>query len=143
MDYELNPMIKLIKRMHNKFGIPCEKVKFSPEEKDFRVKCLCEEVQEYMEATTREDELDALVDLVVFALGTAERQNLLGSFEEAFERVMAANLNKEVGPNEKRDSFALDLVKPEGWQPADLSDLVRQQETGQMSLMEFLEEKDD
>lgn len=121
----MNNMLKLIGKMHSHFGITSDKVAFSESEKTFRVCCLTEEIEEYKEAETKADELDALVDLVVFALGTAERQGMLGVFEEAFERVMAANMAKHVGPNKKRDSFAIDLVKPEGWAAPDLTDLVK------------------
>jgi len=120
----MNRMLTYIKKMHNKFGIPSERVYFTDEEKKFRIECLKEEVQEYEEAINPEDELDALVDLVVFAFGTAERQGMLDIFEDAFNRVMSANLSKEVGPNQKRGGFALDLVKPIGWQAADLTDLI-------------------
>lgn len=122
----LNSMLELIKEMHKKFGITSDQVLFSGDEKLFRLKCLQEEIDEYEVAIKKEDELDALVDLVVFALGTAERQGMLDVFEEAFNRVMNANLMKHVGANKKRDSFAIDLVKPKGWTAPDLSDLVEE-----------------
>lgn len=121
----MNNMLRLIGKMHAHFGITAYIVPFSLPEKDFRVRCLEEEIKEYHEAETKADELDALVDLVVFALGTAERQGMLGVFEEAFERVMKANMVKQVGKNEKRDNFAIDLIKPEGWTAPDLTDLVK------------------
>ena len=65
--------------------------------------------------------------MVVFALGTAERQGMLEVFEEAFNRVMKANMAKELGPNKKRNSFALDLVKPKEWTAPVLTDLVPEQ----------------
>ena len=108
-------MLKKIKDMHTQFGITFEQVKFQSEEKAFRIVAMQEELDEYKDATTPADELDALVDLVVFALGTAERQGYLAVFEEAFNRVMQANMQKEIGTNQKRGSFKLDLVKPEGW----------------------------
>lgn len=121
----MNNMLKLIGKMHTHFGITSEEVDFSPDEKTFRITCLREEITEYRDAETKADELDALIDLVVFALGTAERQGMLGSFEEGFERVMAANMAKQVGKNKKRDNFAIDLVKPDGWSAPDLTDLVK------------------
>jgi predicted HAD superfamily Cof-like phosphohydrolase len=110
-------------------------VKWSEEEKDFRITCLQEELDEYIDAETKEDELDALLDLVVFAIGTAERQGMLEVFEEGFERVMRANCTKEAGPNKKRGSFALDLRKPEGWHAPDLSDLVADHNQQDLFLM--------
>jgi len=122
--YQLQGMCLLIRKMHEKFGITPDKVDFSPREKEFRIEAMQEELDEYKDSTTKADELDALVDLVVFALGTAERQGMLHVFEEAFTRVMVANMMKELGPNQKRGQFQLDLVKPEGFKPAYLNDLV-------------------
>lgn len=124
MNEEMNEMLQRLKDMHVKFNITCQHLDFSEEEKRFRITAMQEELDEYSNASTKEDELDALVDLVVFALGTAERQDMLDVFEEAFHRVMNANCAKEVGANKKRGSFAIDLVKPEGWVAPDLSDLV-------------------
>lgn len=121
----MNEMLKLVKIMHGKFGITNDHVQFTPEEKTFRHAAMMEEVNEYLEAETPEDELDALVDLIVFALGTVERQGFETIFDLAFERVMISNMQKIVGANDKRGSFKLDLKKPEGWVPADLSDLTQ------------------
>lgn len=115
-----------VKFMHNRFGITAKDVKFTPDEKIFRIIAMQEELDEYKEAETPEDELDALVDLVVFALGTAERQGWSDVFGVAFERVMNANMQKMLGGNEKRNDFELDLVKPEGWQAPDLTDLIEE-----------------
>lgn len=120
----MNKILKKIKKMHKKFGITFEEVKFSKEEKLFRTMAMQEELDEYKAAKKPEDELDALVDLVVFALGTAERQGWLDVFEEAYDRVMFANMMKEVGKNQKRGSFALDLVKPKNWKAPCHKDLV-------------------
>jgi hypothetical protein len=113
--------------------------KFSDEEKKFRICAMQEELDKYKEATSKEDELDALVDLVVFALGTAERQGMLEVFTEAYQRVMVANCQKEIGQNQKRGSFQLDLVKPKGWTAPDLSDLVKE-EPKQMTLFDYIDE---
>ena len=124
-----------IQLMHEKFGMSSKDVPFSAEEKKFRVIAMREEIEEYENSNnyvdgeeTRimglADELDAMVDLIVFAMGTVERQGMLPIFEEAFNLVMRANCQKEVGPNQKRGSFELDLVKPEGWVAPDLKPLV-------------------
>lgn len=121
----MSKITNLIKQMHTKFGITSEEVQFSEKEKKFRICAMQEELDEYKEAKTKEDQLDAIVDLVVFALGTLERQGMLGVFDEAFKRVMIANCKKEIGQNQKRGSFQLDLVKPKGWTAPDLSNLVK------------------
>ena len=121
----MNSILQSISDMHNKFKISSKEIPFSEQEKDFRYICMAEELGEYMDAKTEEDELDALVDLVVFALGTVERQGMLHVFNEAFNRVITANMKKELGENKKRGSFAIDLVKPDGWEAPDLTDLVK------------------
>jgi len=70
-----------------------------------------------------EQQLDALVDLVYVALGTAVLSGF--DFEEAWRRVHRANMLKvkpRKGQYTKRRS-AFDIVKPPGWQAPDLSDL--------------------
>lgn len=121
----MNTMLAKIKHMHQQFNIDCGALPtFSSDERDFRVVAMQEELDEYQDAYDRHDQLDALVDLVVFALGTAERQGFLESFEEAFDRVMTANCAKQIGRNTKRGNFQIDLIKPSGWTAPDLSDLV-------------------
>ncbi len=110
-----------VRLMHDKFDINGA---FTDEEKQFRYSCMLEEVNEYREAKTREDELDALVDIAVFLFGTVDRMALTDVFYRAYVRVMKANLKKVVGPNTKRGGYQRDLRKPEGWVPPDLSDLV-------------------
>jgi predicted HAD superfamily Cof-like phosphohydrolase len=93
----------------------------------FRVGFLLEEVIEYIDAVRAGDlagQLDALVDLVYIAIGTAYTQGL--PFDAAWVRVHAANLRKERGTatTSKRKS-PFDVVKPAGWAPPDLTDLVR------------------
>lgn len=120
-----NFMLAKIKGMHTKFGITTEEIPtFSQEEKTFRIVAMLEEVEEYSCAETVDDELDALLDLIIFAIGTLERQGLLSIAEKAFNRIMVANCNKELGPNTKRGSFSLDLVKPERWTAPQFRDLL-------------------
>lgn len=137
----MNSLIKKIEEMNEKFSISPSDVPFSATEKKFRYDAMVEEIEEYKTSYTPEDELDALIDLVVFAIGTAVRQGWADIFEEAYNRVMEANCKKEVGPNQKRGSFALDLVKPEGWEAADLKDLVKKKEKINFTQWLFSESK--
>lgn len=69
-------------------------------------------------------QLDALVDLVYVALGTAYLQGF--NFNEAWRRVHEANM-KKVRALQAVDSARgsiYDVIKPDGWQAPDLSDLV-------------------
>lgn len=124
---QLSAMLEQMKGMHTKFGINYEGEPrlLSDEEKQFRFEGMNEEVIEFKDAQTLEEQFDALLDNAVFTFSTAERMGLLPVFEEGFTRVMNANCAKELGPNNKRGGFSIDLRKPEGWQAPVLTDLVQ------------------
>jgi predicted HAD superfamily Cof-like phosphohydrolase len=93
----------------------------------FRINFLQEELDEMREAlvsyesgkisgdTAADDTVDALIDLCVVAIGTLQSFNV--DSRESWNRVLTANMNKEVGIKESRPNpLGLpDLVKPEGW----------------------------
>lgn len=71
----MNHLAQLVKNTYTKYNINFEKnIIFTNEEHKFRVSCLKEEWNEYLESIAREDSLDALVDLLYFVFGTIERQ---------------------------------------------------------------------
>jgi predicted HAD superfamily Cof-like phosphohydrolase len=122
----MSEQFKLVQKMHKKFGLQSHEVQFSPDEMNFRITAMIEEINEYKDSLTHEDWLDALIDLEVFTLGTIDRMGYGPIYEEAFRRVMEANLKKQLGSNgEKRNNFQLDLIKPEGWKAPDHSDLIK------------------
>lgn len=87
---------------------------------------LHEELVEYKKALEKgnlEGCLDALIDLVYVALGAAYLHGF--DFNEGFRRVHAANMRKErarIKEDSKRNS-EYDIIKPAGWEPANLEDL--------------------
>lgn len=119
-----------VTEFHKKFGLQYEGPprELPGELAAFRIDFLQEELVEYNTATNErnlEKQLDALVDLVYVALGTAHLQGF--DFNAAWRRVHAANMLK-IRAEKKEDSkrgSTYDVVKPEGWQPPDLSDLVK------------------
>lgn len=96
---------------------------------DFRSKFLEEELIEFREGLDEADHakmFDALLDLAYVAFGTA---HLLGyPWQEGWERVQKANMAKvraqADGSDSKRGS-SFDVVKPAGWEPPDIKDLLR------------------
>lgn len=81
-----------------------------------------EEVDELgraLEARDLEGALDAVVDAVYVLCGLAVRLGL--PLDEAWERVHRANLAKARGAGPRG---AIDVVKPPGWEPPVLRDLV-------------------
>lgn len=115
----------LIKKQHRYFGISYEGAprSLSPQEENFRLAAMLEELTEFVLAESLADKYDALIDLMVFTLGTCERMGL--PIQEALDEVILANLDKKLGPNNKRGGFKLDLIKPEGWEPADLEQFLQ------------------
>lgn len=95
----------------------------------YRINFLYEEVQELQVAHADGDlekAFDGLIDLIYVALGTAWLMNL--PFAEGWSRVHKANMLKERadGPNDPRSkrNSTYDVVKPEGWVPPRLKDLL-------------------
>ena len=84
----------------------------------FRFRFLNEELAEGWDAVDNRDPeeiVDALVDLVVIAIGTLDLFKV--NAYSAWDEVLRANLNKKRGVKESRPNpFGLpDLIKPEGW----------------------------
>jgi len=129
--YNLNNVLimdvsQLIKLNYDRLGIAYDGKPrlLTGEEKDFRVACLKEELQEFIDADNLEDQYDALLDLAVFTLGTIVQQGL--PFNPGFLEVMRANYQKQVGQNfnKERGSWSADLVKPDGWKAPDLKNII-------------------
>ena len=93
----------------------------------FRIDFLQEELNEMIDAyvshesgkisgeEAADDTVDALIDLIVIAVGTLDLFNV--DAYKAWDEVYKANMNKQIGIKESRPNpFGLpDLVKPEGW----------------------------
>ena len=125
MNIPENDLLLQLREMHTKFGIVYngEPRRLDYAEKAFRVAALQEELNEYSEADGLVDQYDALIDLIVFAVGSLERHGF--PLQAGFDAVMKANLAKQVGNNpQKADAGraaykGVDLVKPEGWLPPE------------------------
>lgn len=144
-------MTKDVADFHAKFGLEYggPPRHLPPDLGPFRTKFMAEELAEYItkfkgdqanltslvgylveknalqEPQDLEHQLDALVDLVYVALGTAYLHGF--NFDEAWRRVHAANMKKVRAQRAEQSlrGSTFDVVKPEGWTPADLSDLVQ------------------
>ena len=71
------------------------------------------------------EQFDGLIDLVYVALGTAYHHGV--DFDEGWRRVHEANMAKMLARSheDSKRGYRFDVVKPKGWKPADLSDLVK------------------
>lgn len=94
---------------------------------EFRIARSIEEHQEYVRAEKLEDKLDAIIDHIYILLGTAHLHGFTPTIlAEAFRRVHSANMSKVRASKENPGKYhsAHDIVKPPGWRPPDLSDLI-------------------
>ena len=131
-DMDKDTLIKDIDQFHKKFkfeknlkvGIPDDN-----ELVNFRTSFLMEELAEYTQAITKKDAagaLDALVDIVYIALGTAWLFNL--PFEKAWNEVQKANMSKiRTKSKSKKRGTSFDVIKPKGWIPPDIEQIIEEE----------------
>ena len=131
-DMDKDTLIKDIDSFHKKFkfekndnvGIPDDN-----ELVNFRTSFLLEELTEYTQAITKKDTaaaLDALVDIVYIALGTAWLFNL--PFEKAWNEVQKANMSKiRTKSKSKKRGTSFDVVKPKGWIAPDIEQIIEEE----------------
>ena len=127
-----NPdLIKDVSDFHRKFGIPVRPTgeRFSMKVLAFRMEFLMEELDEFNQAVSATppnlaETLDALVDLVYVAIGTADMLNL--PFAKAWAAVQEKNMLKvrASDPSASKRGSDLDVVKPKGWTPPDIYKLL-------------------
>lgn len=128
----LNPrmdMMELIEKFHLKFCLEYEGSPRALPQKlsKFRIQFLHEELKEYRDAVEAKDlegQLDALIDLVYVALGTAYMHGF--DFNEGFRRVHDCNMKKvrALSRLDSKRGSTFDVVKPANWKPPYLKDLV-------------------
>ena len=112
--------VKDMQDMHAKFGVNTvvrglDKAKLSAFIQ-FRIKFLQEELDEMIVSDNGDDTVDALIDLCVVAIGTLDALGV--NSYDAWNRVLAANMAKQVGvkPSRPNPLGLPDLIKPEGWE---------------------------
>jgi len=113
-----------VKAFHKAFGHPCRETPglLSPQRRDSRVKWMREEVQEFVDAETVEDQADAMIDLMYFALGTLVEMGVRPG--ELFDIVHNANMQKLWPDGKVHCDPDGKVIKPAGWQ--DPAPLLRQ-----------------
>ena len=85
---------ELVAKMHEVFGHPVTNTptKLTEERAKIRASFMQEELEEFLEATTVEDQYDALIDLIYFAFGTFAEMGVRP--DKGFEIVNNANMAK-------------------------------------------------
>lgn len=98
---------------------------------DFRVKFMEEELQEFIDATKRNDlgtAADSLIDLVYVAMGTAVMMGLTDEdWQELWNDVQRANMSKERCTDSAKSTrgTTLDVIKPTGWREPQSKQIIK------------------
>jgi predicted HAD superfamily Cof-like phosphohydrolase len=125
----MTDILKDIDNFHKKYGFEKnEKIDIpnNSELINFRTAFLMEELAEYTNAITKKDAagaLDALVDIVYIALGTAWLFNL--PFEKAWNEVQKANMSKIRAKDKTgKRGTKFDVIKPKDWKAPNIEKII-------------------
>jgi len=128
----MTDILKDIDNFHKKYGFEKnEKINIpnNSELINFRTAFLMEELAEYTNAITKKDAagaLDALVDIVYIALGTAWLFNL--PFEKAWNEVQKANMNKIRAKDKTgKRGTKFDVIKPKDWKAPNIEKIIEEE----------------
>jgi len=130
-DMEAN-LILDIDRFHKRFGFKKNNNIGIPDDAElvnFRTSFLMEELAEYTNAIVKKDTakaLDALVDIVYIALGTAWLFNL--PFDKAWKEIQAANM-KKVRSKDKtgKRGTKFDVIKPKEFKEPNIERIIEEE----------------
>jgi predicted HAD superfamily Cof-like phosphohydrolase len=118
-----------VRLFHEKFGLDYDGgPRFLPPDlAEFRMKFMQEELDEYKQAGEQNDlegQFDALIDLAYVLFGTSYLHGF--PFAKGWRRVQMANMTKVrvERPEDSKRGSGFDVIKPEGWQPPVLKDLL-------------------
>jgi predicted HAD superfamily Cof-like phosphohydrolase len=113
-------------RDQEKFMRACEQTVGEFNEAQYQLYCnlISEEFDELVASTTKTDDLDALIDILVVTIGAIH--SLGADAEGAWKEVMSTNfakIDKQTGRVRKREDGK--VLKPAGWTPPDLEQFVK------------------
>jgi len=125
----MTDLLKDIDNFHKKYGFEKNEKVDIPDNNElinFRTAFLMEELAEYTNAITKKDAagaLDALVDIVYIALGTAWLFNL--PFEKAWNEVQKANMSKIRAKDKTgKRGTKFDVIKPKDWKAPNIEKII-------------------
>jgi predicted HAD superfamily Cof-like phosphohydrolase len=128
----MTDILKDIDNFHKKYGFEKNEKVDIPDNNElinFRTAFLMEELAEYTNAITKKDAagaLDALVDIVYIALGTAWLFNL--PFEKAWNEVQEANMSKIRAKDKTgKRGTKFDVVKPKDWKAPNIEKIIEEE----------------
>ena len=111
----LNEIFEQVKKFHIAFDHPVhDKPKLlSPDRVKSRSDWMIEEIKEFIDSDTVEEQADAMIDLIYFAVGTLVEMGVPP--QKLFDIVQEANMSKiwpDGKPHFRKDGK---VIKPEGW----------------------------
>jgi predicted HAD superfamily Cof-like phosphohydrolase len=128
----MTDILKDIDNFHKKYGFEKNEKVNIPDNNElinFRTAFLMEELAEYTNAITKKDTagvLDALVDIVYIALGTAWLFNL--PFEKAWNEVQKANMSKIRAKDKTgKRGTKFDVIKPKDWKAPNIEKIIEEE----------------
>lgn len=128
----MTDLLKDIDNFHKKYGFEKNEKVDIPDNNElinFRTAFLMEELAEYTNAITKKDAagaLDALVDIVYIALGTAWLYNL--PFEKAWNEVQKANMSKIRAKDKTgKRGTKFDVIKPKDWKAPNIEKIIEEE----------------
>ena len=104
-----------VKEFHEIFGHPVssDPTFMEKDRVEKRAKWMTEEIDEFVEATDLSEQVDAMIDLIYFALGTLVEIGVKA--EEVFNVVHEANMSKLGKDGKPIFNTEGKTIKPEGW----------------------------
>jgi predicted HAD superfamily Cof-like phosphohydrolase len=113
-------------RDQEKFMRACDQTVGEFNEAQYQLYCnlISEEFNELVASTTKVDDLDALIDILVVTVGAIH--SLGADAEGAWKEVMRTNfakIDKDTGKVRKREDGK--VLKPQGWTPPELAPFVK------------------
>jgi len=109
-----------------KFMRACDQTVGKFDEKQYQMYCnlISEEFNELVASTTKVDDLDALIDILVVTIGAIHSLGV--DAEGAWKEVMRTNfakIDRDTGKVRKREDGK--VLKPLGWTPPELQQFVK------------------
>jgi predicted HAD superfamily Cof-like phosphohydrolase len=112
-------MLKQVQQFQNVFDP--EQVELNQDTLQFRADLIEEELNELRAAKTPVETLDAVLDIIYLAIGTAVKFGLSDKLERAFQLVHENNMSKRQPDGSVLRNDTGKVMKPEGFKPVDLS----------------------
>ena len=113
-------------RDQEKFMLACDQTVGTENQDQYGlyISLIEEEVQELRDSTTRVDDLDALIDILVVTIGALHSigADVEGAWKEVIDN-NATKINPTTGKVNKRDDGK--VLKPEGWTPPNLEQFLK------------------